>query len=163
MKDLYQGVKWVDIDSLIPYESNAKIHDDRQIANVANSLKRFGWKQPIVVDKDNVIIIGHCRLLAARKLGMEQVPVFVADGLTDEEVRELRVADNKLNESPWDFERLKEDIKGLGFDGFDFGFDKLKTEVVEEADIEDEPIQVVEEQYVCPRCGCVFTEAENEN
>lgn len=82
-----------------PYEKNAKKHDARQIENVANSIRRFGWQQPIVVDENGVIIIGHCRWMAAKKLGLKTAPVKVVSGLTDEEIRELRIADNKTNES----------------------------------------------------------------
>lgn len=114
------------ISDLKPYKKNAKMHDERQIENVANSIRRFGWQQPIVIDKNNVVIIGHCRLLAAKKLGLEKVPVTVADELTDEEVRELRIADNKTNESEWDLAFLTEDALDLDFDGFDFDFDEIR-------------------------------------
>ena len=87
------------ISELIPYEKNAKKHDAKQIANVANSIRRFGWQQPIVIYDNGVVIICHCRLLAAKKLDMDEVPCTVASGLTDEEIRELRIADNKTNES----------------------------------------------------------------
>ena len=107
---------------LIPYSTNAKLHDETQIANVANSIKRFGWQQPIVVDDNNVVVIGHCRLLAAKRLGLQEVPVTVASGLTDEEIRELRIADNKTNESAWDFDMLERDRQGLDFDGFSFSW-----------------------------------------
>lgn len=67
------------VDVLIPYERNTKKHDPEQIENVANSIRRFGWQQPIVIDEQNVVVIGHCRLKAAKKLGLESVPVVVAD------------------------------------------------------------------------------------
>ena len=108
------------IDELIPYSQNAKKHDERQIRNVANSIKRFGWRQPVVVDNDGVIVIGHCRVLAAKELGLDKVPVTVADDLTEDEIKELRIADNKTNESPWDFDMLQMDMEGLKFEGFDF-------------------------------------------
>lgn len=132
------------IKNLRPYAKNAKKHDAKQIANVANSIRRFGWQQPIVVDDDGVVVIGHCRLLAAKKLGMETVPVTVASGLTEEEIRELRIADNKTNESPWDLDLLAEDLRGLSFDGFDFDLPEMvgdPTEVVE--DDYDKPIPKV--------------------
>lgn len=112
-----------DINELIPYNRNQKRHDDKQIQNVANSIKRFGWKQPIVIDKNDVVVIGHCRLLAAKKLGLKEVPCLIADDLTEDEIRELRIADNKTNESEWDFDFLTDDVKELSFDGFDFDFD----------------------------------------
>lgn len=108
------------VKDLKPYEKNAKKHDAKQIANVANSIKRFGWQQPLVIDENGVVVIGHCRLLAAKKLGLAEVPCTVASGLTDDEIRELRIADNKTNESPWDFDLLEDDLQGLDFEGFEF-------------------------------------------
>ena len=146
------------INELKAYKKNAKRHDDRQIANVANSIRRFGWQQPIVVDENNVVVIGHCRLLAAKKLGLEEVPVSVASGLTDEEIRELRIADNKTNESPWDFQLLTEDIKDLNFDGFDLGLN-FNSDFNFAEDGEEAPESFKEydddmpTNHVCPRCG----------
>lgn len=110
------------VSELTPYGLNAKKHDDKQVANVANSIKRFGWQQPIVIDEQGVVVIGHCRLMAAKKLGLKEVPVTVASGLTEDEIKELRIADNKTNESPWDLGLLAEDIEGLDFEGFDLDF-----------------------------------------
>lgn len=112
-------------EELIPYERNQKKHDEKQIRNVANSIRRFGWQQPIVIDQKGVIVIGHCRWEAAKLLhqetgGYETVPVVCADNLTEDEIRELRIVDNKTNESPWDFKLLETDMKELRFDGFDF-------------------------------------------
>jgi len=128
----------VDINKLIPYAQNAKKHDKKQIKNVATSLKRFGWKQPIVITKDNVVVIGHCRLEAAKTLKMATVPCVIADDLSDVEIKELRIADNKTNESPWDEDMLKADIVGLQFEGFDFDFMKAEREV-EEDDYDEAP------------------------
>lgn len=110
---------------LIPYANNTKKHDQTQIDNVATSIKKFGWQQPIVIDENNVVVIGHCRLLAAQQLGMEDVPVTVASGLTPDEIRELRIADNKSNESAWDWDKLEEELEELDFSDFDFGFDDI--------------------------------------
>lgn len=88
---------WIDPSKLIPYEWNAKKHDDKQIRNIANSIRRFGWQQDVVITTDNVLVIGHGRRLAALKLGCE-VPYHVidktAEQLTDKDIRELRIADN---------------------------------------------------------------------
>ena len=111
------------VSELTPYDKNAKTHDATQVANVANSIKRFGWQQPIVIDENGVVVIGHCRLMAAKKLKLKEVPVTVASGLTEDEIKELRIADNKTNESPWDLNLLAEDIEGLDFEGFAFAFD----------------------------------------
>lgn len=124
---------------LIPYAQNAKVHDKKQVANVANSIKRFGWQQPIVIDDNGVVVIGHCRLMAAKKLKMKEVPVTIASGLTDEEIRELRLADNKTNESDWDFGLLAEDTQDLEFEGFDFDWGLPGEEL--------EPDEIVEDDY----------------
>ena len=142
------NVKWVKINDIKPYARNAKKHDDKQIANVAESIKQFGWQQPIVCDADGIIIIGHCRLLAAKKLKLDKVPVKYATDLTEEQVKKLRALDNKLNESEWDFDLLAEDIGDLDFSGFDIDWgipaDEEETEIVEdeapEVDEENEPI-----------------------
>ena len=117
---------WRKPEELVPYEKNAKEHTEKQIRNLANSLKRFGWQQDCVVTSDNVLVIGHGRRLAAIKIGCE-MPVHVidktAEELTDEDIRELRIADNQTNaETGFDFVLLQEDIDGLDFDGFDFDF-----------------------------------------
>lgn len=122
------------IEELTPYTKNAKKHDKKQIANVANSIKRFGWQQPIVIDDDGIVVIGHCRLLAAKKLGMREVPCTIASGLTENEIKELRIADNKTNESPWDTEILAEELEEMSLDGFDFdfGLEEKSKEIVED-------------------------------
>lgn len=127
------------IDELIPYARNQKDHDERQIKNVAASLRRFGWRQPVVVDVRNVIVIGHCRVLAAQRLGLETAPVVSADDLSEDEIRELRIVDNKTNESPWN-QYLDEDVQELQFEEFDFDFNEESGGGVDISDIvEDEP------------------------
>lgn len=105
-----------------PYGRNAKKHDAKQVANVAESIRQYGFVQPIVVDGDGVIVIGHCRYAAAKKLGMATVPVVRVDELTPAQVDALRIVDNKTNESPWDIELLMEDLPRLDLDAFDFDF-----------------------------------------
>ena len=107
---------------LTPYAGNAKKHDSTQIANVAESIKQFGFVQPIVIDRNGVIVIGHCRALAAKKLGMQEVPCVCVDDLTPEQVNALRIVDNKSNESPWDLDILPDELAELDFSGFDFDF-----------------------------------------
>lgn len=119
-------VEYKDPNTLIPYSKNAKQHPQKQIDHIANSIKRFGWQQPIVVDKDNVVIIGHGRLLAAKQLLLESVPVVQADDLSPEDVKALRLADNKLNESEWLGDLLDQELAELAIEGLDmsqFGFD----------------------------------------
>ena len=107
---------------IMPYAANAKKHDRRQINNVAESIKQYGFVQPIVIDRDGVIVIGHCRALAAQKLGMEEVPCVCVDDLTPEQVNALRIVDNKSNESEWDYDLLADELAELDFSGFDFDF-----------------------------------------
>ena len=135
---------WIDPNEVVPYEKNAKIHTDKQVKNIVNSIKRFGWQQDTVLTKDNVLVIGHGRRLAALEIGCE-MPYHVidknADELTDEDIRELRIADNQTNaETGFDFSALAEDIDGLDFEGFDFDFG-IDTEEQDE-----EPIEIVEDE-----------------
>ena len=149
------SIEWKDIANVKPYARNAKKHDDKQIANVAESIKQFGWQQPIVCDADGVIIIGHCRLLAAKKLGLKKVPVKTVDNLSEEQVKKLRALDNKLNESDWDFDLLAEDIGELDFSGFDIDWG-LPSDVEETEIIEDEPPEVDEENEPITKLGDIW-------
>lgn len=135
-------VEQISINDIKPFERNAKKHDPRQIANVMESIKQFGFAQPLVVDKDNVLIIGHCRLLASKKLELEKVPVVRMDELTPEQVDKLRLIDNKLNESEWDYDILKEDIPTLDFAGFDvdWGIPGISIEDIDKDLEAEEPI-----------------------
>ena len=121
-------VEYLSPGELYPYPANAKIHSPEQVKRIANSIKAFGWQQPIVIDKDNVVIIGHGRLFAAQELRLDSVPVVRADDLTEDQVKALRLADNKLNESPYDFSKLEEELAALDIAGFDmeqFGFSDI--------------------------------------
>ena len=135
-------IETMKVKDLIPYEKNAKKHNRTQIQNVAESIRRFGFAQPLVVDKDNVLIIGHCRLLAAKHLQIREVPVVKMENLTDEEVKELRLLDNKLNESEWDMDLLAEELKGLDLEGFDLDWELPEEEPepeIIEVDVPEEP------------------------
>ena len=110
------------IDRVIPYARNARVVPQSAIDKVAASIKEFGWQQPIVVDKDRVIIAGHTRLLAARKLGLTEVPVLVADGLTPTQVAAYRLMDNRSHEeTSWDFDLLGLEMVDLRTAGWDLG------------------------------------------
>lgn len=113
----------VSIDKIKPYENNPRNNDDAVDA-VANSIKEFGWQQPIVVDNGGVIIAGHTRYKAAKKLGYKEVPIVVADKLTEEQVNAYRLADNKVGElAEWDDAELSEELnKILDINMADFGF-----------------------------------------
>lgn len=113
------------INDVRPYEKNPR-RNDEAVQYVANSIKEFGWKQPIVVDKNNVVVVGHTRLKAAQKLGLKEVPCVIADDLTDKQVKAYRIADNKVGEiATWDFDPLNDELQELqdfGFDMGEFGF-----------------------------------------
>jgi DNA modification methylase len=119
------------IERLLPYAGNARVHDHDQIARIAASIARFGWTVPALVDERGVLVAGHGRLLAARYLGLKEVPVIRLDHLTDAEARAYRIADNKLTEiAGWDEEALAAELARLGEDGFDlaltgFGEDEI--------------------------------------
>ena len=126
---------------LIPYKRNAKKHPESQIRKIAASIEQFGFRQPIVVDKNNVVIIGHGRLMAAKSLGMLEVPVVKADDLTNEQVAALRLADNRVAESPWDEELVFDELQDITIDMSQFGFnadDFAPPEPSEEADEEED-------------------------
>ena len=106
------------IDAIKPYKNNNKIHDNEQILRIANSIKEYWFTQPIAIDKNDIIIIGHWRYEAAKRLNLEKVPCVVMDGLTKAQVKKLRILDNKLNESEWDIWNLKLEFDWL--DDFNF-------------------------------------------
>lgn len=112
------------IDEIIPYKKNPR-NNDKAVPAVLASIREFGFKVPILIDKDNVIIAGHTRLKAAKKLGMQEVPCIVADDLTEKQVEMFRIADNKVGEqSKWDNDLLRQELEILKdeFDLLDFGF-----------------------------------------
>lgn len=116
----------VAIETLIPYARNARTHSDAQVAQIAASIREFGWTNPVLIDKDGGIIAGHGRVMAARKLGLESVPCLVLEGLTEVQKRAYILADNQLAlNAGWDEELLRlefEDLKESGFDLFVTGF-----------------------------------------
>lgn len=110
------------VADLIPYIANSRTHSDAQVAQIAASIKEFGWTSPILIDGDNTIIAGHGRLLAARKLGMESVPAIVLDHLSKAQQRALVIADNQLAlNAGWNMDMLKAEIEDLQLDDFDLG------------------------------------------
>lgn len=111
------------ISEIKPYPKNAKEHKKKQIEKIANSIAKFGFNQPVVVDKDNVIIVGHGRWLAAQTLGMKTVPTLSLD-LSEEQAKSYRLADNKLNESSWEMDIVIAELKSMSLEMLDLtGFD----------------------------------------
>lgn len=154
------------IGDVKPYPNNPRINDDA-VEKVANSIKEFGWQQPIVVDSDGVIIVGHTRLKAAQLLGLDEVPVTVADNLTPNQVQAYRLADNKTGElASWDWEKLNVELENIDWfdcNMADFGF-KLDDEFsgdlkeLKNTSQEIDPNSFSDDKFTCecPRCGFRF-------
>lgn len=124
------SLEYRDLDSLVPYAANARTHSQAQVAEIARSITEFGWTNPVLIDPDDGIIAGHGRVLAARKLGMAQVPVIVLAGLTPAQRRAYVIADNRLAlNAGWDLKTLAAEVDALLSGGFDvdiLGFTKAE-------------------------------------
>lgn len=148
----------VELSTIKPCKRNTKKHPQVQIDNIAESIRQFGFVQPLVLDgnKDNEIIIGHGRYFAAKQLKMKAVPCVYVQDLTDEQIRKLRILDNKLNESEWDIDILKMEL-----DDLDFGeFTEVEFYLPQEfdGDIDDffedaEEKEKEPKKIQCPHCG----------
>lgn len=113
-------IEIADINSIKPYENNPRKISDAAIEKVAMSLKEYGFRQPIVVDKDRIIVVGHTRFSASKKIGLKEVPITIADNLTPEQINGYRIADNRTSqESEWDFQPLQKELSDL----IDLNFD----------------------------------------
>lgn len=142
------------IDELIPYENNPRLNDEA-VEYVKNSIKEFGFKVPIVIDKDNIIIAGHTRIKASKELGIKDIPCIIADDLTEEQVKAFRLADNKVAEkSLWDYSKLDEEldsILNIDMSMFDFNTDEIDWSGVD--DLSDETYEEPEKDMLeCPHC-----------
>lgn len=135
------------LEEIKPYEKNPR-KNEKAVDAVANSIKEFGFKNPIILDEDHVIISGHTRRLAAIKLGLKTVPCVIAIDLSEEQVRAFRLADNRVASfSTWDEQKLKDEIAEINnIDLSDFGF---KKDHIEDIFREKEPEKV----HICPKCG----------
>lgn len=136
------------IEDLIPYDKNPRKNNDA-VKYVAESIKQFGFKVPIIIDKNNVIVAGHTRYKAAKKLGLNEVPCIIADDLTDEQIKAFRLADNKVAEkAEWDFDLLGSELDEiLDIDMEALGFEDMLEEEVEVTD-DDFDIEPPEDPYV---------------
>jgi ParB-like chromosome segregation protein Spo0J len=157
------------VESLIPYARNARTHSDEQVAQIAASIKEWGWTTPVLVDEDGQIIAGHGRVMAARKLGIEEVPVMIARGWSEAQRRAYVLADNKIAlNSGWDMEMLKVELQDVGKMSFDL--DLIGFSIGEMAAFFDEPTgndgsetsskEIDPDAYAldhkCPKCGFEF-------
>jgi ParB-like chromosome segregation protein Spo0J len=159
------------IERLVPYARNARTHSDAQVAQIAASIREFGFTNPVLIDGGGNIIAGHGRVLAARKLGMQEVPCIRMEHLTDAQRRAYIIADNKLAlNAGWDEELLALELSELHEIGFDldltgFGFDAIKLPSFEDEEEERQESSAKEidvDEYVmqhkCPRCGFEFND-----
>lgn len=127
------NVEFIKVSDLKPYENNVKKHDEEQIEQIIKSIKEFGFKQNLVIDKNNVVVVGHGRLAAAEKMGLDVVPCIRATDLSDEQIKALRIADNKLTEKGiWDNDALAEELKSIAdsIDMTDFGFGDFELTIL---------------------------------
>lgn len=164
------------VEDLKPYENNPRFNDDA-VEYVARSIKEFGFKVPIIVDKDNVIVAGHTRYKASLELGLKEVPCIVADDLTDEQVKAFRLADNKVSEkATWNYELLDDELSDLlNIDMEEFGFDTTKIDWNSVDDLTEETYEEPTHNMLeCPKCHHIdrdihfkkvdgVVEEENEN
>ena len=162
--DISDEIQRKKVDDLIPYMNNPKEHPPEQIDKIASSIKNYGFVQPLVIDSENEVIIGHGRLEAAKKLKLDKVPVVVKDDLNEAQVKALRIADNKVSESEWDYEALATEFDELDFEGYDLdmtGFEEEDREEIEEMlKIDDVDLfgeqgesEEMDTEHQCPKCG----------
>jgi ParB-like chromosome segregation protein Spo0J len=151
------AIEYLSVDALKPYENNPRRNDDA-VEYVANSIREFGFKVPIVIDRDNVIVAGHTRLKAAKLLGLDEVPVIVADDLTPEQVKAFRLADNKTGElAEWDFELLDielGDISDIDMSLFGFGD-------IEEFEVQEESKGSMADKYLVPPFSVIYANKQD--
>ena len=141
-------IEMCSVEELIPYASNSRTHSDAQVAQIAASIREFGWTNPILIDGDNTIIAGHGRLLAARKLGLEEVPAIILDHLTKAQQRALVIADNKLAlNAGWDENLLKLELQELGDLNFDLALTGFTLDEIGDLFDEGEESSESEENY----------------
>lgn len=148
----------INISDLKPYEKNPRLNDDA-VKYVKESIKQFGFKVPIVVDKNNVIVAGHTRYKASKELGITKVPCVIADDLSEEQVKAFRIADNKVSEvAVWNYDLLDEELDDiLNIDMSDFGFDILQNEETKDNTYNDLDLKDNKKTFhTCPNCGCDF-------
>jgi ParB-like chromosome segregation protein Spo0J len=170
--DNFPRYKTAKVKDLIPYARNSRTHDEKQVSKIAASIKEFGFLNPVIVDGENGIIAGHGRIMAAQKLGLEEVPTIEASHLTDAQRRAYIIADNRLAlDAGWDDEMLRVEFDELSDVGFDLdltGFTHQEIfEIVTDKEFapgtEDEQgkLDQLDPKYIaCPHCGKEFDSRE---
>lgn len=165
-------IKHFSVDKLIPYAANSRTHSDEQVTQIAASIKEFGFTNPILVNGEGTIIAGHGRLMAAKKLGLKDVPAIVLDHLSKAQQKALVIADNQLAlNAGWNMDMLKAEIEGLNFEGFDLdllGFSDHELQAflsdpMFEPGTEDDQgklDQLDPKMVKCPKCSHEFDSRE---
>ena len=149
------------LNDLIEYDKNPRSNNEA-VKYVMESIRQFGFKVPIVIDKDNVIVCGHTRYKASKKLKLNEVPCIIADDLTDEQIKAFRLIENKTSEfATWDFEKLQKELKAINIDIGLYNFpelDDVELNVSDDDFLKD--TEIVREHHnkttTCPKCGEVF-------
>ena len=150
------AIEYVPIDSVVLYEKNAKLHPEEQIEQIAKSIQEFGFNDPIGI-WNNEIVEGHGRFLAAKQLGIEEIPVIRLDDLTDEQRRAYMLAHNKLTmNSGFDINLLNEELASLSFDMSDFGFEEATQSLTAGTEIDVDEYDDNKFECTCPKCGFKF-------
>ena len=129
----------LDPESLVPYEKNIKIHTESQVEGIMNSMKKFGFYAPIVVDGKKNVIIGHGRLEASKRLGLKEVPVVKQKNISQADAKALRIIDNRISEVDWDIDNLKlemDDLKEFNFDDFHVDLEDLYAPKLQDINID---------------------------
>ena len=157
----FMNIENINIKDLKPYEKNPR-NNKEAVDYVAESIKQFGFKVPVVIDKDNVIVCGHTRYRACKKLGITEIPCVIADDLTDEQIKAFRLADNKTAEfAEWDYNLLDEELSDiLDLDMSMFGFGDEDDEMEDINDEGNENTTTFEYKLKCGKIDIVLTEDE---
>jgi hypothetical protein len=142
-RDYELQISWVETEKLVPYVNNNKQHPDEQIDKIATQIHHYGFDQPIVINKENIIIKGHGRYLAAKKLEIEKVPCVVREDLDEYEESGVRIADNAVARSDWDEDNLKFELGTLDRNGYDMTLTGLEDKEV--AKFLDDEVKVTDE------------------
>lgn len=148
------NIVYMKMADIKPYENNPR-NNEAAVPYVKNSIREFGFKVPILIDADNVIVCGHTRYKAAQELGYDEVPCVYADNMSEEQIKAFRLVDNKTHEdSKWDFSKLNEELEGIfDIDMEDFGFTDISLSAVPET---QETTEHEARMVVCPKCGTQF-------
>lgn len=134
--------EYINIDELKPYEKNARTHSEQQIETICNSIREFGFRNPVIIDENNMILAGHGRVMAAKQMGLEKVPFVRWEDMTETQKRGFILANNKTADlAGWDFDILQDELQDINLDMSDFGFDDISEPGIDELEENDGVIE----------------------